>query len=52
MVFVGIAIYKKSTKKSILDLVFATLLFIESLITCGIVGDFDLNLHHQLILSI
>lgn len=50
MVFVDIAIYKKSTKKNTIDLVFATLLLIKSLITCGIVENFNYDLDYQFIL--
>lgn len=38
--------YKKSIAKSIIDLVFAMLLLIESLLIYGIAGDFDYNLDH------
>ena len=48
---VGTAIYKKSTRKSDIDLVFATPLLTESLITCNIARDFDYNSDHQPILS-
>lgn len=51
MVFIGKATYKESTGKNIIDLVFATPLFIKSFITYGIAGDFDHDLDHQPILS-
>lgn len=41
MVFVDIAIYKKFIKKSTIDLVFAMLLLIKSLIICDIAGVFE-----------
>ena len=51
MVPVGTATYKESTGQSTIDLVFATPLLTESLITCGIAGDFDHDSDHQPILS-
>lgn len=51
MVSIGTASYKESNRKSTIDLVFVIFLLIESLITCGIVGDFDYFSDHQPILS-
>lgn len=51
MVPIKTAIYKKSTSKSIIDLILATPLFLESLIFCNIKEKFNHDLDHQLILS-
>lgn len=51
MIPVGVATFKKSLEKSIIDLVFATPLLSESLIYCKIAEEFDHNSDHQLILS-
>lgn len=51
MVPVGITTYKESTGKSTIDLIFATPLLSDNIISCDIVGDFDYNLDHQPILS-
>ena len=48
---VGTVTYKESTGESTIDLVFATPLLMESLITCDIAGDFDHDSDHQPILS-
>lgn len=50
MIFVGIAIYKESIEKSIIDLIFAMPLLIENLIIYGIAKDFDYDMNYQLIL--
>lgn len=51
MLPIGTATYKESTGESTIDLVFATPLLTESLITCGITGDFDHDSNQQPILS-
>lgn len=50
MVPIGTAIYKEFTGKNIINLIFATLLLIESFISCYVTGDFDYDIDHQLIL--
>lgn len=45
MVSVRMATYKKSTTKSIIDLIFAILLFSKSLIYCKIAKDFNYDLN-------
>ena len=50
MVSVDTATYKKSNGESIIDLVFATPLLTESLITCDVAGDLDHDSDHQPIL--
>ena len=44
------ATYKKSTRKSTIDLIFAILLLLESLVHCKIAEDFDYNSDQQPIL--
>lgn len=51
MVPVGAAIYKESTGKSTINLIFSTPLLSESLISCDVAGDFDHDSDHQPILS-
>ncbi len=51
MVPVGITIYEESTGESTIDLIFATPLLSESLISCGIEDKFDHDSDHQPILS-
>lgn len=51
MIPVGITTYKKSTRKSTIDLIFATPLLSESFIRCDIARTFDHDLDHQFILS-
>lgn len=51
MVPVGTATYKESTGEGTIDLIFATPLLSESLISCDIAGDFDHDSDHQPILS-
>lgn len=51
IVVIGIATYKKSTGKGIVDLVFAMPLLIESLITCSIAGNLDYDSDQKPILS-
>ncbi len=51
MIPVGAAMYKESSGKSTIDLVFATPLLSESLIYCKIAEEFDYDSDHQLILS-
>lgn len=47
---IKMAIYKKFTRQSTIDLIFATLLLSESLIYYKIAENFDYNLNYQLIL--
>ncbi len=51
MVPVDTTMYKESTRKSTIDLVFITPLLRESLITYDIAGDLDNDSDHQLIQS-
>ncbi len=51
MVLVGTTTYKESTGESTIDLIFATPLLSESLISCGIEDIFDHDSDHQPILS-
>ncbi len=51
MVPVGTTIYKESTGESTINLIFASPLLPESLISCGIKDKFDHNSDHQPILS-
>lgn len=51
MVPVGTATYKESTGESTIDLIFATPLLSESLISCDIEEKFDHDSDHQPILS-
>lgn len=51
IVSVSTATYKESIRESTINLVFATPLLTESLITCSIAGDFDHDSDHQPILS-
>ena len=51
MVPTGTATYKESTGKSTIDLIFATDLLSESLISCGIAEEFDHDSDHLPILS-
>lgn len=51
MIPVGTATYKESTGKSTIDLIFATPLLSESIISCNIAGDFNHGSDHQPILS-
>ena len=51
MVPVGIATYKESTGESTINLIFATPLLSESIISCDIAEDFNHNSDHQPILS-
>ena len=46
MVLVRKATYKEFTGKSIIDLIFATPLFLKSLIHCKIAEDFDHDSDH------
>lgn len=50
MVPVGTKTYKKSTGKSTIDLIFATLLLSKNLISCNIAGNFNHDSDHQPIL--
>ena len=51
MVPVGTTNYKESTGESTIDLIFATPLILDSLISCGIEDKFDHDLDRQPILS-
>ena len=51
MVPVGTATYKESTGESTINLIFATPLLSESIISCDIAEDFDYDSDHQPILS-
>ena len=51
MVPTRIATYKESTRESTIDLIFATTVLLESLISCGIAEKFDYDSDHQPILS-
>ena len=51
MVPTGTATYKESTGESTIDLIFATTVLAESLISCGIAEKFDHDSDHQPILS-
>lgn len=46
MILIGIGIYKKSNKKSTINLVFAILFFMESFIIYSIIRDFDYDSDH------
>lgn len=50
MVSVGIKTYKESIGKSTINLIFATPLLLENLISCDIAGDFNHDSDYQLIL--
>lgn len=51
MVSIKTIIYKESNAKNILNLIFTTLLFLESLVNCKIKKDFNFGSDHELFLS-
>lgn len=50
MIPIKTAIYKKSIRKNIINLIFATPLFLKNLIYCKIAEDFDNDSSYQPIL--